>query len=54
MLVGREAVALSHGGATSGALLTYCLQLTPGPFPGAGGDFLIPVELTRSLGEDPP
>lgn len=37
MLVGREAVALSHGGTTSGALLTCCLQLTPGPFPGAGG-----------------
>lgn len=37
MLVGREAVALSHGGTTSSALLTCCLQLTPGPFPGVGG-----------------
>lgn len=37
MLVGREPVALSHGGATSGALLSCCLQLTPGPFPGVGG-----------------
>lgn len=28
---------MSHGGTTSGALLTCCLQLTPGLFPGAGG-----------------
>lgn len=28
---------MSHGGATSGAFLACCLQLTPGPFPGAGG-----------------
>ncbi|NXV40940.1 KCNQ2 protein, partial [Uria aalge] len=32
-----EAVALSHGGATSGAFLACCLQLTPDPFLGVGG-----------------
>lgn len=49
MLVGREAVALSHRGATSRALLACCLQLTPGPFPGAG-EFSDPGRVDQIVG----